>query len=177
MLSNDATHYGWLTRYLHWGIALAMVVVVASGWYAIDIGYMSPIYARLLDAHQLVGLCILAFGILMMLWHIGSRPPSHLASLSAFERWAARVVHTLLYLSLLLIPVTGYVATTQEGPQNIFGLTLPALIVDRESIALAMHYYLGYGIVALMAMHAGAALKHHFINRDSTLRRMLFGSD
>ena len=87
-------------------------------------------------------------------------------------------MHWLLNALIVLVPATGYVISTSEGAGiDMFGLfELPAILGKTEALrdlAIDLHYYLAYGGIALAALHAGAALKHHFIDRGSTLRRML----
>lgn len=154
-----------------------MVGLVISGWYAVDIGYMSRLQKPLLDWHQAVGIAVFGLGGVFVLWHLVNRPPAHIESLSSLERLAARCVHIVLYTSLFAIPLTGYIAATEDGPLNVFGVDfapLPATDwMTSDELALALHWYFGYGLAGLAILHAAAALKHHVVNRDATLSRMM----
>lgn len=176
MLLNDRQRYGRISRYLHWVIAACIFLLALSGWYTVELGYMAPAYQRLLDWHQLIGLLVLALAVAMISWHLLSRPPTFLSTLNALEKIGARLVHTTLYASIIAIPITGYLAATEDGPVTLFGLTLPMLYKAPDSLALSLHLYFGYAVVGVALLHALAALKHHFINKDSTLRRMLTGA-
>ena len=156
-----------------------MLVLVVTGWYAISLSYMSPWVKPLLDWHQALGITVFALGIGLMGWHTMSRPPAHVPTLTSPERLAARIVHLLLYASLIIVPITGYVAATEDGPIVLFGIALPPLpmatLNKSSALALTLHWYTGYGIMVVAGLHALAALKHHILNRDETLLRMLGG--
>lgn len=178
MLRNTATTYGVVTRTLHWTIGLLIIALIGIGWYVVDAGYMAPNYQTLLDLHQSAGMLVLVLAALEIIWHVFSRPPGYIASLSTIERLAARAAHWLLYFMMFSIPLTGYIiATTEGGPVMLFGLVeLPQLIEtsgDVTALALDLHIYLAYATGVVAFVHVAAALKHHFINRDDTLRRML----
>ena len=112
-------------------------------------------------------------------WAFYSQPPAHAATLKRWERFAATVVHGLLYTMMVLIPVTGYLVSTSEGEGvDLWGLfTVPAVFVAGEALrdlAIEAHYWCGYAVGGLALVHAGGALKHQFLDRDGTLRRMLW---
>ncbi len=153
---------------------MLITALVISGWYVVEAGYMAARYRLVLDGHQLVGLIVLVLGLGMVIWHRISGRPEFVATLTRAERIAARIVHWTLYALMLGLPVTGYLAATADGPVKLFGLTLPVLI-RVDSVALEVHVYAGYVVAVVAIFHASAALKHHFVNRDQTLRRMLGG--
>ncbi len=95
-----------------------------------------------------------------------------------WERLTARITRGLLFAMMVLIPASGYAISTSEGaPVSFFGLyDVPAIIPPFDgmnSVASELHYYLSYLTLGLVALHAGAALKHQFVNRDGTLSKML----
>ena len=108
-----------------------------------------------------------------------NRPPPSLP-LRPWERVAAWTSHRLLYLALLALPIAGYLIVTADGKGlDLFGLlTIPAIVSGSEPVRAAaaiIHTYGAYGLLALVAIHAGGAVKHHAINRDRTLLRMIRG--
>jgi len=110
--------------------------------------------------------------------HRRSTPPPLGDTLTSLERVGARSVHRMLLALMFIIPITGYLITTSDGkPVDMFGLfEIPALLSVTEMVrdnSIFLHYWLAYGTIALVGLHAGAALKHQFINRDGTLRRMI----
>ncbi|MGI9335680.1 MAG: cytochrome b [Gammaproteobacteria bacterium] len=180
MFSNTDSSFGWLTRSLHWLIAIMILALVALGWYLVEAGYYDPNYQRMLDWHQSLGVLVLVLVVLKFAWHVLSRPPHYLDSVGRPERWLAGTIRWLFYGLMLAIPITGYViATSEDGPVKVFGLfTLPAVFgrnADLNEVALEIHYYTAYAIAALAALHGAGALKHHFVDRDRTLMRMLKG--
>lgn len=179
-LSNTPLSYGLLSRLLHWGIAALILGLVWLGWYMVDLSYYDKWYNASLHYHKTLGLLALALALCKLGWQWHTPAPGALPGLSPRTRWAARCMHALLWCLMLLLPVSGYLISTSAGhPVQLFnGLSLPALIdVDEQlkELAIGAHYYMAYGALALVAGHAGAALKHHFIDRDNTLKRMLRG--
>ena len=119
-----------------------------------------------------------AIALATMLWHRVSAKPQPQEALKPWERAAAAIAHVVLLTAALLIPITGYIATTSAGEGvSFFGfIDIPALLSKHDGLrdfANAVHFYLSYGLVAVVLLHAGAALKHQFIDGHDTLRRML----
>lgn len=180
MLSNTPTSFGSLTRCLHWLIALSILALVALGWYLVDAGYYNPNYQRMLDWHQSLGVLVLVAVVLKFIWHAFSRPPPYLESVGQAVRWVAGAIRWVFYVLMLAIPITGYViATGEDGPVTVFGfVTLPNIFGRNEDLnetALVIHLYTAYAIAGLAVVHGAGALKHHFIDRDRTLMRMVKG--
>ena len=97
-----------------------------------------------------------------------------------WEALAAKITHYLLYALMLVVPATGYIVSTSAGAGvSVFGLfEVPAVLpksVPLRDAAISVHYYFAYAGVGLIALHVAGALKHHFIDRDDTLRRMFRG--
>ena len=167
------------TRVLHWSVAALILGLVWLGWYMVDLTYYDAWYYGSLAWHKALGMVALALGALKIGWVLHARPPPYAATLKPWERTAATAVHHLLYAMMLLIPVTGYLISTSEGEGvDLWGLvTVPAVVVAGEEVrdlAIEAHFWCAYGVVVLARLHAGAALKHQFVDRDDTLRRMLW---
>jgi cytochrome b561 len=112
------------------------------------------------------------------LWRNIQPTPEHLPSHSKLERRIGHITHISLYIIFFLICISGYLITTADGRGiEVFGLfTVPSLgefIQNQEDIAGSIHEWLAYSIIALTGLHALGALKHHFIDKDDTLKRML----
>jgi len=121
--------------------------------------------------------CLIA-GAVMLCWATGTHAPAPLASMAAWERIGTRAVHGILFAMMVAIPVTGYIVSTSAGAGvGVFGwFEIPALLPANEGlrdVAITLHFYLAYITAALVLLHAGAALKHQFVDRDGVLRRML----
>lgn len=179
---NTARHYGWASIALHWIVALAVFGLFGLGFWMVDLTYYSAWYRTAPDIHKSVGLLLFLVMLGRLAWRLSSPPPAALASHGPLTRLAARAGHGLLYLLLFGVMASGYLISTADGrPISVFGLVdvpaLPALMEQQEDVAGAVHRYLAWGLVALAAVHALAALKHHFIDRDATLLRMLGRAD
>ena len=177
---EPAPGYGPASRALHWAVALLIVVLIPLGWYMVELDYYDPWANDSLELHKGLGMVVLVLAPIMIVWqHIGQASPAVIAR----KRWevvAAKIAHYLLYALMLVVPATGYVISTSAGAGvSIFGLfVIPAVLSKSEplrDLAIEVHYYVAYAGVALIAFHVVGALKHHFVNRDDTLRRMLRG--
>ena len=178
MLRNGSDHYGLVSIGFHWVIALTMLGLLALGAWMVGLTYYDPWYNRSLALHKTFGVLLLVLAAAKFGWYLADRSPGFGAEVKAWERTCARIMHWLLNACIVLLPVTGYLISTSEGAGiDIFGLfEVPALFAISESVrdlAIETHFYLAYGVLALIAIHASAALKHHLVDRGSTLRRML----
>lgn len=161
---------------LHWVVAMLVVVQVAWGWGMQEIPKQPPgVRAGAFNVHKSIGLTILLLMLVRLGWRIRHSPPP----LPAMPRWQsalARGNHALLYVALFVMPVAGYLGSVFSGyPVKAFGVTLPAWGWRDESIKSAMsavHLVTSWVLVAAIALHVGAALKHALVDRDGLLRRM-----
>lgn len=178
MLMNSEERYGLVARGFHWAVAVLIIGLLWLGWYMIDVGYYGRWYNASLVWHKVLGMLALLAGVSQVFWTIGSRAPAPLASVAAWERLGARIVHMILFAMVVAIPVTGYAISTSAGDGiSIFGwFEVPAVLPGSEvlrDLAVDLHYYLAYITVVFVLLHALAALKHQLIDRDGILRRML----
>lgn len=178
MWKSTADRYGLIARLLHWGMALLLLALFILGWWATELSYYDPLYRLIPDLHRALGVVAAALIVLRLLWWALDSRPQPAPAAGLWGHVAARLVHALLYLLMVLLPISGYLMSTADGRSvDVFGLfQLPALLPPssgREEWAGALHYYLGYGGAWLVVLHAAAALKHQFINRDGVLRRMI----
>jgi cytochrome b561 len=170
--------YDLVTRILHWTVAALIIALLCLGWYMVDLSYYHPWYNTSLEWHKALGMVALAAGVVMLCWTIGRRAPAPLASMAAWERWSARAMHGILLAMMVVIPATGYIISTAAGKGiAVFGwFEVPAVLPSSEGLrdlAITLHYYLAYITVALVLLHGAAALKHQFVDRDGTPRRMI----
>ncbi len=175
---NAHDRYGVVAMIFHWGIALTVFGLFGVGLYMVDLSYYDSLYNKLPHWHRSTGV-LLAFAlVLRLLWRFWSPPPTPLSSHTIMERRLAAAMHWVLYLLLFGMVISGYLISVADGRGfSVFGwFEMPALIERRpnlEDTAGDIHEWLAWTLIVLVAMHAGAALKHHFIDRDATLRRML----
>ncbi|TQV84683.1 cytochrome b [Exilibacterium tricleocarpae] len=178
MLKNTPTAYGSVAIVLHWLTALTVVGLFALGLWMVDLTYYDAWYQRGPDLHRSIGVLLAAVVILRLLWRLGNPRPTPLPSHRVWEQAVARGVHALFYILLLAMFASGYLITTAKGQGiSVFDwFILPATITgidNLEDIAGDVHEILAFTVIGLGAAHGLAALKHHFIDRDNTLLRML----
>lgn len=175
---NSGDEYGHFSLLLHWLVALAMYGMFALGLWMVSLGYYDTWYHKAPELHKSIGMVLFAFMVLRVIWRFISPPPAPLASYSPLVRYSAVAVHLLLYLLLFAIFISGYLISTAEGkPIEVFGvLSVPATVSGygaQADLAGDIHLWLAWAVVILSLLHGVAALKHHFIDRDITLKRML----
>jgi cytochrome b561 len=178
-LKNTKTSYGWVSRFLHWFIFLAVAGMLAVGLYMED-QKITPDILKLYGLHKSVGITILALAVLRLIWAVSNTAPDMLGLEKPWEKLAARAVHGLLYLCLFLMPLSGWLMSSAAGyPVSVFGLvTLPNLVEPSKALhelAEETHELVAYGFMGLIAAHAGAAFLHHFKKKDRTLIRKIKG--
>ncbi|PWL00221.1 cytochrome b561 [Pantoea allii] len=177
-LNNSSSHYGWLSVFLHWSMALVIYAMFALGLWMVGLSYYDTWYHNAPEIHKSIGVMLMLALIIRLLWRVISPPPKPLSSYSAAVRISAVVAHWLLYSLLIAILFSGYLISTADGkPISVFGwFSLPALLTgagEQADLAGDIHLWLAWSIVILSGLHGLAALKHHFIDRDITLKRML----
>jgi len=165
---------------LHWLIAILIIGAFTLGLVMTDIPGISPAKLRYFSWHKWAGVTVLLLACLRLLWRLKNRPPAFPDAMPAWQRSAAHGLHHLLYLFIFAVPLSGYCYTLAAGfPVVYFGLfQLPVFIAKNPALAETLkpiHYWLNMSMAALVALHVLAALKHQFLDRDDTLRRMLPG--
>lgn len=177
MLKNSEKSYGWISIAIHWLMALAIFFVFGLGLYMVDLTYYDAWYKGSLELHKSVGLLLFGLLIFRIFWRVITIQPTALAA-PKWQQTLAHGMHHSLYLVMLLLMLSGYLISTADGRAIVMFdlIDIPALpwqIENQEDIAGEIHAILAWLLMALSAAHALAALKHHFINKDCTLKRML----
>lgn len=175
-LKNTKNSYGILSILLHWIMAVLIIGIFLLGEYMVDLTYYDAWYIAAPDLHRSFGMVVLLLLVLRFAWRISNIHPNGVGQ--KWEQYIARLVHRLFYILILSITISGYLITTADGQAiSVFGwFDVPATIYgfsNQEDLAGEVHEVLTYALVVLVVLHSIAALKHHFINHDSTLRRML----
>lgn len=171
------TRYTRTAMSLHWLIAIAIFGTFALGTYMSDLR-VSPTMLKLYSWHKWAGVTIFVLVIVRLVWRIGHPPPPLPAHMPALERLAAHAGHLALYGLMFVIPISGWLMSSAKGFQTVwFGvLPLPDLVAKDAALGdllQQVHLVLNYSLLALVVVHAAAALKHHFFDRDDVLLRML----
>lgn len=175
--SPQATAYTRTAIGLHWLIALALAGTFALGLYMHELP-LSPQKLKLYSWHKWAGVSIFLCVMLRLAWRLGHRPPALPAHMPAWQARVAEATHHLLYLLMFAVPLSGWLMSSAKGFQTVwFGvLPLPDLLQkDKElgDVLQQLHMALNFGMAGLVIAHAGAAIKHHLIDRDDVLARML----
>lgn len=177
MLYNTSSHYGAVSKLLHWSNALLMLPMIVVGYYMTTLSDEDPLYFRMLDLHQAVGILIFCLFVLKSVWRFISPNPDLSLVSRGLELWLARIVHVILFLSMAVIPLCGYLFATAQGDGvPIFGLfELPGLMELNKTGAEAvidLHAVLAYTVVGLILLHIYAAWKHRFSDKTAAAGRM-----
>ena len=175
--AHPPTSYTHTAIALHWLIAIALTGSFGLGLYMHELP-LSPQKLKLYSWHKWAGVTIFLFVILRLVWRLGHRPPALPVLMPAWQRLAAEATHVLLYLLMFAVPLSGWLMSSAKGFQTVwFGvLPLPDLLqkdADLGDLLQQIHMLLNYCMAALVAAHLGAALKHHFIDRDEVLAHMI----
>ena len=177
-LRNSSSGYGVISVALHWIVALTVYGMFALGLWMVTLSYYDGWYHQAPEIHKSIGILLMLTLVIRLIWRRISPAPGALKSYSRLTRISAVVAHIALYLLLFGIIFSGYLISTADGkPISVFGLfAVPATLTDAGSqadLAGDIHLWLAWTVVILSVLHALAAFKHHFIDKDDTLRRML----
>lgn len=178
MLRNTDESYGLIAVIVHWIMAFAVIGLFVLGLWMVDLDYYDTWYRRAPEIHKGIGVFLFLALLFRISWRLTNAKPAPEPGLSAFERNASETAHRFLYLLLFVVMSSGYLISTADGKAiDVFGLfQVPATITGLPSqadLAGEIHLILAIALIALAGMHALAALKHHFMDRDRTLTRML----
>lgn len=173
----DSGSYTLTAVVLHWATAVIVISGAVLGIYMHELPF-SPMKLRLYSYHKWMGVTVFLLAAARLAWRARHRPPAMPDNMPAWERKAALSAHAMLYVFMLLVPAVGWLMSSAHGFQTVYlgVLPIPDLIGKDKELAEALeeaHEFLSLAFVALVVLHAAAALKHHFIDRDDVLRRML----
>ena len=177
-MRNTENHYGWFAIGAHWLAAIMIIGLFGLGFWMVDLSYYDPWYKTGPDLHRSIGIILFALMSIRLVWKLSQIQPKPLDHYSKLERISSHLVHQLLYLLTFGIMLTGYLISTADGRGiDVFNLfqvpSLGELFADQEDIAGFIHEYAAYTLIGAVMLHALGAFKHHFIDKDITLKRML----
>jgi cytochrome b561 len=170
-------HYTRTAVALHWILALLIIGNLAFGLYVAGLP-ISPAKLRTISWHKWVGVTILLIAAVRLAWRLRHPAPALPSTMAPWEQRAANAAHVLLYVLFFAAPITGWLFSSAAGfPVVYFGLLpLPDLVPKNRELADALraaHKWINYTMAAVIVLHAAAAVKHHFHDRDDVLVRML----
>lgn len=165
-------HYSRVARWLHWTMGLLIVGNLIGGL-AHDVNAQ-----LIIPLHKATGILILALAVVRIIWRMLNPAPPLPAGMSVWERALASFTHAILYALMVLIPLSGWVmSSASRFPISFYGLfDVPKFAVVKDStlydISHEGHEILAFAMIALLLIHVGAALRHHFVLKDGLLARM-----
>lgn len=168
--------YGVISKINHWVIAITMIGMLLSGLVMAYGPFEREVVGAIRDWHKPVGVLVLGYGLWRIFWRVMQGLPRPASIMPRWQTVIAKLTHLGLLATVLVMPLSGIIMSVFNGRDVIaFGMTIPAQ-EKVEWIAAAgrgAHEYASFALIALLVLHIGGALKHHFINRDATLRRMM----
>lgn len=176
-LHGDDHNWGSAMRGLHWLVALAVLGLLLVGWLMVDMPN-SPDKIKVYKLHKSIGLSVLALMVVRIGWRAYARRRPTPVPMPGWQRALAASIQGLLYLCLLLMPLSGWLFNSAAGfPLKWFELfKVPALTgsdAGLKALANGVHEYTAVLLAMLVGLHVAGALKHHWIDRDNVLRAML----
>jgi len=163
---------------LHWLIALLIIFAFAIGLSMTAIEGVTPAKLKYYAWHKWVGVTVLGFACLRLLWRLARPAPPYPDSMPRWQQGAAHGLHGLLYLLMFAVPLSGYFYTLAAGVPVVYlgWWQLPVLIEKNQELKEVLkqvHYALNMTLLAAVVLHVAATLKHVFIDRDGIFKRML----
>ena len=182
---TDTQSYSTVAKFLHWTIAVAILGMIGLGWYMGELPRESPIKFQMYQLHKSIGIVILLLSLFRLGWRMTHTRPSLPNNMAKWEMFLAKAVVVLFYALMIGIPFIGWAivsASPRNMPTMLFGAIpwphlpiLPTLENKKEvsEVLEEMHGFMAYSVLAMLALHVGGALKHHFIKRDDVLIGMM----
>lgn len=174
-LKNSDQNYGVVSIALHWGSALLFIGMIFFGIYLEDLP-RSPDKGALMDIHKSIGVILMFLILVRLVWRAISPNPPAIETAKGWEQTLSKVVMGVLLASLILFPLSGWVMSNSGGHSvELFGLAMPTIIGESEmlsEISGSMHALLMPITLAAIGLHLAGAMKHHFIYKDTVLKRM-----
>lgn len=183
---NTTDGWGWPARLLHWVVGVVIIIAFGIGFYTAEI--LDDVYARLgwVQTHKSWGFLAGTLVAVRLAWRAFNPAPAMPDSMTPVEKRLAHLGHYGLYAAIVGLPLTGWLMVTSSPLQEmagiknmVFGLfEMPDFLAGNAELSHVFHWahwVCGVALAVLLVGHVGAALKHHFINKDNVLRRMIIG--
>ena len=180
-LRNETDRWGAVPQLLHWGVVALILVQGTIGLVMVELPKRPSVFA-IYNLHKSLGLTILALAVLRLAWRLFDRRPAPV-SMPRWQHRASQASHVLLYVLLLAVPLSGWLFDSATGLRPLFwwGLVRMPSLTGGAAPQLRhtfeeLHEILFWTLIVLAVLHAAAAIKHHVVDRDDTLRRMWPGT-
>jgi cytochrome b561 len=178
--NSNEQGYGTFAKFLHWGMALMLIVLIAVGTFMVGLDKADPSKIQLMGLHKSFGVIFMQLAILRVIWSRINNSTKLPSVLATWEKLLSKTITGSLYLLMLAIPFSGYAMTNLFGyPVSLFGLfDLPVLFSknpEMGQLAKQAHPLMVYTLIAALFAHIAGALKHRFLDKPEAdvLPRML----
>lgn len=176
ILKNTENAFGAIAKNLHWIVAILICGLLVLGFYMTGLDY-SPDKLNWYSLHKSLGVLVLWLAGLRLLWSLYTLPPLPLETHKLWERALSKLTHIALYSTMILMPLSGYIMSASgEYGVSFFGYNLPNIVPQSallSEVANETHQIIAYVLTSVIMLHVLGALKHHVIDKDKTLLRML----
>ena len=165
---NTASSYGSISKLFHWLIFLLVLIMIPLGYFMGDVPDKA-LRGQIVNVHKLIGVSILVLMLLRLLWALNNVKPALPFQTPAWQRFAERCIHFLLYAGLIIMPLSGLMGAVAGGrPPHFYGVNIELPITENKSLAEFafdfIHKPLAIILIVLISIHVLAALYHHFIS-------------
>ncbi|RJX75511.1 cytochrome b [Vibrio sinensis] len=170
------TQYNLIAKMIHWLSAIVVIAMFAVGLWMVDLSYYSEWYRTAPHWHKSIGILFAALTLFRLIWKAVTLSPK--VEGKTYEIMLAKLVHTLMYWVIFILLASGYLISTEDGRSiDVFDwFSVPgagALFEGQADIAGEVHFYAAWILIIMASVHALAAIKHHIIDKDNTLRKMI----
>lgn len=176
MNENSKKHYAASIKFLHWIIALLVIGMLCIGFFMDDFSKQSKVIVYPL--HKSIGLTILFLTLIRFIWVQYRGKPDLPLTMKLWEKITSRIVQYSFYVLLIIMPLSGWIMSVAAGKTpsyfGLFDLSLPWIGIDKPlaEFMAESHETIAWILIALIILHVGGALKHHFIDKDNVLKSM-----
>ncbi|ESR27320.1 cytochrome b [Lutibaculum baratangense] len=185
---NTTESWGWVARLLHWSIAAIILFQLGLGIYMTDVVSELTEQFRLFQLHKSWGFVVFVLVLARIAWRLANRrSPRHPPGQPRWQAAASHATHAALYVLMFVLPLSGWVMASASTTQDLFSIRNMVFglfempdpwVPGNKAIADAagtVHEWAAWAMIAILALHAAAALKHHLVDRDDVLKRMAWG--
>lgn len=178
LLLDNKQSYGLVSKINHWLSAFIVIGLYFLGRWMIDLDYYSSWYVDAPNLHKSLGILLALFTVFRLLWKFLTPSPAAPLGHAKHLILISRIAHYMMYIALFIIFISGYLISTADGRAiAIFQLlsipALPAIADNQADLAGVIHEYATDMLMLMVVLHLLAALKHHFIDKDNTLLRLI----
>lgn len=177
MKEKHGFHFGRISIINHWTMAILFISVLSLGFVLDFFGSGRALRGPWMEAHKAGGVILLMFGLWRVGWRLAQGFPKDVVHMPTWQHLSAKLVHWVLLGAMIIMPISGILLSLySERGINVFGLFVIPAQGENELVsrfASMTHEILAYVVAGSILMHIAAVLKHHLLDRDETLARML----